>query len=334
MRTHRFELVILSACFGLLAAAVEAGEEPTKGPGADVLEGKWLIFEGREVKDEGYYFDVTMATACGNAQFRDYPQRRVNFEPTRPPGSKSIPWGLYGYKFDPNGILTLMRPDGPDIRCFLKFKSERLRSLAQEPPTLRPYICVFYDPEGRRAFKLFRMGEEIGSLATAPELAMGGTVFVPYEDRLTGSWLLLASQPKGTAAPLEFRLDVPAVAMRMAVHADNSAELRAGERAARFRLRQTDPSHWAIVPLADIPCATGTIALERDAGRIIGPNVLVTRWRIGPRTLTAVFQAEGSRLTPDVPMIRFDGADFLDLEALLAATPPRPATGFPGPPPK
>jgi hypothetical protein len=319
-----------------LAAAIYAGEEAPIEPGMDPLEGRWLISEGREVKDEGYYFDASVSGACGNAHFRGYPQRKVNFDPERLPGSKAAPWGVFGYKFDPNGVLTLSRAEGPDIRCFLKFKSEQTVSIGNEAPHPRPFVCVFYDPERRHAFKMFRMGEEIGALAIAGESLKGETIFVPFMDVLTGSWVMLPGRPTGSGQ-LEFRLDAAAApgAMRLTVRADNSAELKAGEAAARFRLRQFDPSHWAIVSPLDAPCATGTIALEKAAGLVVGPNILITRWRLGARTMTAVLQAEGSRGAPDVlPALRFEGAESFNIETLRATSPTSPVPGQPATRPK
>jgi len=323
MRNGRFAIAVFAGCFGVLVIALSGGEEPTAGPGADPLEGRWSVFEGREVKGEGYYFNAPVMAKCGNATFLDFPQRQVNFEPDHAPGSRLVPWGVYNYKFDPSGVLTLSHAGGPDIRCFLKAKCEQMRSVGHEPPSRRPFVCVFYDPEGRRAFQLFRLSEGIGSFATAPDSVMGGPVFVPFEDVLTGSWVFLAGQPT-SRRELEFRLDGPAppTAMRLTVLADNSAELKAGDTTVHFRLRQTDPAHWAIMSLPDVPCATGTIALEQAAGRVIGPNFLLTRWRIGGRAMTTVLQAEGSRRAPNVPTVRFEGAEPLNIEVLRATSPP------------
>jgi len=299
------------------AGTFRVGEGPPAGLPADPLQGKWWIIEGREVKDEGYYFEGGVGAACGSARFLDFPQRQVNFEPNRAPGPKTVPWGIFGYEMDPSGILVLSRPDGSKIRCFLKFKNEHLLSLEDEPPQPRPVVCVFYDPEGRHAFKIFRMSEEIGRLAAPGESLSGEKVFVPFEDVLTGSWAVLPGQAGGGGS-LDYRLDAPAPAdaARLTVRADNSADLKMGEASVRFRLRQSDPTHWAIVSPPDVRCATGTIAIEQAAQKIIGPSVLLTRWRIGERTLTAVLQAEGSRRAPNVPMVRFEAAAPLTLEAL------------------
>ena len=327
-RISALGIVIFVLCFGMGAGTIRVGEQPATGLPSDPLQGKWQIVEGREVKNEGFYFDASVASTCGTARFLDFPQRQVNFEPDHPPGTKSVPWGIYNsYEFDPGGILTLSRADSPKIRCFLKFKNEQMLSIGNEPPQPRLSICVFYDPEGRRAFKMFRMSEGIGRFATRSGASPGDTVFAPFEDALTGPWLILPSQQTADGQ-LNVRLDAPAPAdaTRLTVHPDNSVDLKAGNVAVRFLLRQFDPTHWAIVSPLDVRCATGTIALEQAAGRVVGPGVLITRWRIAQRTMTAVLQAEGTRRAPNIPLVRFENAAPLTVEALRPISPTSPTS--------
>ena len=330
MKTRLMGLSILAVCFGVFGATTWGAGLPSAVPTSgslgntanELLSGKWMVIEG-PIKEQGCSFDGTIEGACGNADFRDYLHRlyRVNFEPRGRPISPAVPWGEFGYRFDPNGVLTLTCPDQPDMRWFLKFKDERPRSVGNEATRLMPYVCVFYDPEGRRAFELFRKGEEIATLAMSASAAYRHAIFVPFNDPLSGGWVVLPGRPVENGQ-LEFRFGevVPAEATRLVVHVDNSVEMAQGNATLRFRLRQYDPTHWEIMSLPDAPCTTGTIVLEEATRRLLGPNLLVTQWQVGGATMVGVLRTEGGTRPPGVPMIRLQGSASLKLEAFRRPT--------------
>ena len=317
MSTRSFRISVLALCLAAYAAvAALAAGLPT--PDNDPLSGKWLIIEG-EVKEQGFVFDATITGSCGRADFRQY-VGKVKFEPNSPPGARTVPWGEFAYRFDQKDVLALSPATGPEIRCFLKYKDDSMRSVGPGTEVPMPYVFVFYEPEGRRAFKMISV--HAGRLACP-------LVYVPYEDILTGSWEVLASHPAANG-----QLDVPlstsatAVAAHLAVHANNSAELTSGSTTRAFQLRQFDPTHWAIVAPPNVPGTTGTITLEQTTRRLLGPAFLPIRWQVGQKNMAAVLRSQGTQARSSVPALQFPNAEPLNFDALKlpATTPPAVAT--------
>ncbi|MCX8036302.1 MAG: hypothetical protein N3D11_04435 [Candidatus Sumerlaeia bacterium] len=311
----RLPIGLWIVCF-VAATSGWAGQPSALSVNADPLGGRWLILEGK-LKEQGYFFDGKLGGVCGNADFREH-LRRVNFDRTLA-ASNAAPWGDYSYRFDaPTGVLTLSRPDAPDIRCFLKYREEQLRRITPESAQWMPFVCVFYEPESRRAFLMVRKGEEKISLTTQGGSICQHSVFVPFEDPLTGTWAVLPPHSNADGH-LEFRFDTPPPAppARLVVHADNSAVMTEDGTVVRFRLHQCDPTRWIIDPFRDSPCSTGTVVLEETAGRVLGPSIAVTHWVLPDKTVAAVLRAEGTLRPPSVPMIRLQGAETLSLRHLL-----------------
>ncbi len=322
---RRFLSQVLIAVFAAATAAGHTAQPPTLSVNADPLGGRWLVIEGK-LKEQGYYFDGKLGGVCGNADFREH-LRRVNFDRTLT-ASTAAPWGDYSYRFDAaTGVLTLSRHDAPDIRCFLKYREEQLRRITPESAQWMPFVCVFYEPENRRAFLMVRKGEEKISLTTQGGSICRHSVFVPFEDPLTGAWAVLPPH-SSAGGQLEFRFDAPPPMppARLVVHADNSAEMTEGGAVVRFRLHQCDQNQWLIDPFRDSPCSTGTVVLEEAAGRVLGPSIAVTHWVLPDRTVAAVLRAEGALRPPSVPMIRLQGPETLSLHHLLERAPLQPTS--------
>ena len=328
MKILHLGIAILALPFGAFGAGMGAPLGPDNQD-VDPLAGKWLVISG-DVKEDGYFFDPLASRSCGAVEFRQLVRGQMaNFEPDGQADDHTAPWGRYdAYRFDEHGVLTLKNYSGADVRCFLKFKAVHPREASSAQPSTRPYVCVFYEPERRRAFKIFRR-EEIGALAVPNQNTGGGPVFVPFEDPLTGSWILPPGQSL-EGGQVRFFLDqtTGTGTTQIVVNVDNSIDLRSGSRAAHFRLRQYASAHWSIEPASAMPGTKGILTLEREAGRVIGSNVLLTRWQVGPKTMTAVLLAEGSRQPPNVPVVQFEKTSLLDFDLLasLAEPPAAPPT--------
>jgi len=282
---------------------------------AELLQGEWIVFPPQEQTKEGYLF-APSSTRIGEADFRSFlnlptikPQ--VNFELERDIGLHNVPSGRFDYTLHTSGVLTL---SGKSTETFLlKYEERHLRSINSEKEQEAPYLCVFYNPLTRRAFKIVRAGE-IG-------LDPGEPIFVPFQDLLTGEWQILPGQPL-PGGWLDFGLvtDGFRPLPTLTVHTDNTVELTSGGHTAVFRLRQTDPSHWAILGRTGAG-TVGRLTVESAAAGLLGTKALLTRWQFGPQTMTAVLRARASFVRPPVPRLRVENAQPLQFEPFASLFP-------------
>jgi hypothetical protein len=306
MRTETLSLLSLLLAYLAAAGAFGAGTaRPLQDqPQATPLHGDWQIREGA-LGREGFYFGETHDAPAGRADFNALLNRASFLPPTSKGGSRFVPWGRFGYAFDPKqDILTLTTTSGERITYQLKYKEER----RLDPTLSKLSVAVFYDPAHQRAFKL-----------ASNELFKTTAVFVPLEDLMTGSWILLPGLERRKGL-LEFNLvqPPPAGATRVVISTDNMVEIKGDRPIPNFRLRQEDPNHWTILPLQS-NAALGTLATERSLAGVLGPNLHLTKWKIGGQEMVAVLRSETKKPTAAVPAIEARAEQSFHLDALAAA---------------
>jgi hypothetical protein len=338
MKRAFFLLTAVAASLGvqvcpLLANAAES--DPFSAVINDPLHGKWSIFTGRLDPDVGIYFERATQQRAGVADFRNLvqTQRQVQFDPKATVPDKHLPYGTYNYAYSEKGVLTLSQPDG-DLPLYVKYKEEESYPLGEDEAFVRPNLVVLYDPQARRAFKLVRLGTEIGSIdlsrdsrfeeppdgtGTEPDRSNGDTVFVPFQDRLAGQNWRFADGRSTFDGKVEFALNSPTSRQGplLEVRVDNRAVLNAGDRRIELQFRQYDPSHRAFRALG-AGRTSGVLVVEDAVQGLLGPNTLLTRWKIDGRTLTAVLRASESSPVEAVPAVRFEDATPFRPDALFA----------------
>lgn len=326
--------VVILTIMLFLAASGRGAEPPDPTlpmPGSkDVFHGTWDVYLGREDGNVGTYFessvvmDSPLETKCAVAGFQLLPSgdRRVVF--TAEPGFESakIPLGSFGYEYDPSGRLSLTTSDRPTIKCFVKYVLERKSSISVEEEAVRPYLLVFYDLSANRAFKLVRQGSQIGLIKIDPGGQAHKKIFVPFQDVLTGPWLLAPGQPvAGGRLEFAIRTQDASRASRLVVLPNNDVQVSAEGVSASLRLRQYDPRHWAIESADLSRRELGTLAVEDSVEGLLGNAFLLTRWDVNGRKMTALLQSSDAGVRPRVSIIRCPGAEPLQINLLRALSP-------------